>query len=82
MSALTDTTFHAKANGSPCHKDCPERTATCRQSCERFKRYDEERLRRSAERDMYAGGSNLTDGQRKRHVRNVKYKKLHTQGRM
>ena len=79
---MTDTIFHAKANGSPCHRDCPERTSTCRPGCERFQIYEEERLRRGAKRDAYFGGSNLTDGERKRHIHNVKYQKLHTQGKI
>lgn len=79
---MADTTFHAKANGSPCGKACPERTATCRPTCERFHKYDAERLQRDSKRDIYSGGSNLTDGQRKRHIRNLKYQKMHTQGRI
>lgn len=79
---MDESAFRSKANGAPCGKACPERTTTCRSTCERFRKYDAERLRRDNNRDIYAGGSNLTDGQRKRHVRNVKYKKLHTQGRI
>ena len=79
---MYDTTFPVKANGSPCGKDCPERTASCRPGCERFHKYDAERLQRGNKRDLYAGGSNLTDGQRRRHLRNLKYQKLHTQGRI
>lgn len=79
---MYETVFHAKANGSPCHKDCPERTTTCRPGCERFQRYEEERLWRDSKRDMYGKDSTETAGQRRRHIRNLKYQKLHTQGRM
>lgn len=79
---MENNSFRSKSNGSPCGKCCPERTTTCRATCERFHKYDAERLQRDNNRDVYSGGSNLTDGQRKRHVRNVKYKSLHTQGRM
>lgn len=79
---MYDTTFHAKANGSPCHKDCPERTDSCRPGCERFQIYEEERLRRGAKRDLYPEGSTTTAGQCKRHIRNLQYQKMHTQGKI
>ena len=79
---MQDTSFRSKANGSPCGKLCPDRTPTCRPTCERFRQYDAERLQRDNNKSVYAGGSSLTDGQRKRAVRNVRYKKMHTQGRI
>ena len=79
---MYDRTFPVKSNGSPCGKHCPERTTTCRPTCERFHKYDAERLQRDSKWGMYGKDSTETAGQRRRHIRNLKYQKLHTQGRM
>lgn len=35
----------------PCQKDCPDRNATCKKTCEKLKAYTEKKLKAEAEKE-------------------------------
>ena len=74
-------TFHLKAHGAPCGKDCPLRDLpACRRTCEPWQTYEAQRMEKAAKKSSY--GADGTIGRARRAVHNIKYKKKMSEGRL
>ena len=65
--------------GCPCTKDCQNRYAICRKTCEPFAEYEKRRMERKVNPRLYSG--DITAGKVIRLVGNVRYKHMKRNGR-
>ena len=73
--------FTIKSNGAPCGKVCPKRDLpACRRTCEAWQTYEAQRLKNAAHKSSY--GADSTIGRHNRGVRNIKYRKKMSEGRL